>query len=175
MEARWAVFFDSMHVKYEYEMEGFDLGNGKKYLPDFWLPVFGAWAEVKPVPLEGDGLQKVVNLVGGLWIDEYRDEPLIELVGVPDYKAYRMFCTTSIPERLFSRDCLRCRSGKKVEAILIKYIPIYPDMLSTHYWQGDQFYGYDPWKNEDFLKDEKIYADAVNAAKSARFEHGEHP
>jgi hypothetical protein len=37
LEARWAVFFDACGVKWEYEPEGYDLGNGLCYLPDFLL------------------------------------------------------------------------------------------------------------------------------------------
>lgn len=37
LEARWAVFFDACGVKWEYEPEGYDLGNGQYYLPDFLL------------------------------------------------------------------------------------------------------------------------------------------
>ena len=37
LEARWAVFFDACGVRWEYEPEGFDLGNGQMYLPDFLL------------------------------------------------------------------------------------------------------------------------------------------
>ena len=37
LEARWAVFFDACGVKWDYEVEGFDLGDGIKYLPDFVL------------------------------------------------------------------------------------------------------------------------------------------
>lgn len=37
LEARWAVFFDACGVAYEYEPEGFYLGNGMLYLPDFLL------------------------------------------------------------------------------------------------------------------------------------------
>ena len=37
LEARWAVFFDTVGVKWEYEPEGFDLGDGIRYLPDFLL------------------------------------------------------------------------------------------------------------------------------------------
>ena len=35
LEARWAVFFDEMGLDWRYEPEGFDLGHGLKYLPDF--------------------------------------------------------------------------------------------------------------------------------------------
>lgn len=37
LEARWAVFFDACGVEYEYEPEGYDLGSGLTYLPDFLL------------------------------------------------------------------------------------------------------------------------------------------
>lgn len=47
MEARWAVFFDTLGVKWEYEKEGFDLGKSGWYLPDFWLPDYGFWIEIK--------------------------------------------------------------------------------------------------------------------------------
>ena len=47
LEARWAVFFDAAGVKYEYEPEGFDLGDGIYYLPDFYLPDLNYYAEVK--------------------------------------------------------------------------------------------------------------------------------
>lgn len=46
LEARWAVFFDSLGIRWEYEKEGYDL-DGLWYLPDFWLPELNCWAEVK--------------------------------------------------------------------------------------------------------------------------------
>jgi len=48
LEARWAVFFDALGIRYEYEKEGYQLPDGTKYLPDFWLPEFSLWVEVKP-------------------------------------------------------------------------------------------------------------------------------
>ncbi|MEN2464926.1 hypothetical protein [Ornithinibacillus sp. JPR2-1] len=71
LEARWAVFFDSLGIKWEYEPEGFELlltekdsdlfesqedwqdlrkkwmGKTLYYLPDFWLPDLNLWVEVK--------------------------------------------------------------------------------------------------------------------------------
>lgn len=47
LEARWAVFFDTLGIKYEYEPEGFEMSNGERYLPDFYFPEFGMYAEVK--------------------------------------------------------------------------------------------------------------------------------
>lgn len=45
-EARWAVFFDALGMKWEYEKEGFELPSGR-YLPDFWLPELETWVEIK--------------------------------------------------------------------------------------------------------------------------------
>lgn len=46
LEARWAVWFDSLGIQWEYEKEGYQLRSGW-YLPDFWLPQFNAWFEIK--------------------------------------------------------------------------------------------------------------------------------
>lgn len=48
LEARWAVFFDRVGIPYEYESEGFEFKDGTKYLPDFYLPWFHAYVEIKP-------------------------------------------------------------------------------------------------------------------------------
>lgn len=56
LEARWAVFFDGMGIKWRYEYEGYNV-NGKYYLPDFYLPEVkgehyepvGVFCEVKPL------------------------------------------------------------------------------------------------------------------------------
>jgi len=48
LEARWAVFFDAMGIKYEYEPEGFEV-DGEKYLPDFYLPEIETYVEIKRV------------------------------------------------------------------------------------------------------------------------------
>jgi hypothetical protein len=51
LEARWAVFFQTLGVPWLYEPEGFTLPSGKYYLPDFRLRLFypeAFWVEVKP-------------------------------------------------------------------------------------------------------------------------------
>ena len=50
LEARWAVFFDQIGLSYYYEYEGFDL-DGLWYLPDFYIPKWKAFIEIKP-PIE---------------------------------------------------------------------------------------------------------------------------
>ena len=51
LEARWAVFFDAAGIEYEYEPEGFELSDGTKYLPDFYLPWFKCYVEIKPLSI----------------------------------------------------------------------------------------------------------------------------
>lgn len=48
LEARWGVFFDAMGWEWEYEPEGYNLGEAGWYLPDFWLPKIKFHAETKP-------------------------------------------------------------------------------------------------------------------------------
>lgn len=49
LEARWAVFFDTLGIEWQYEPEGFELPSGW-YLPDFLLSLKQGrvWFEVKP-------------------------------------------------------------------------------------------------------------------------------
>ena len=50
LEARWAVAFDAMGLRWEYEPEGFVLPGGTHYLPDFAVYLGGGkglWVEVK--------------------------------------------------------------------------------------------------------------------------------
>jgi hypothetical protein len=46
LEARWAVFFDQLGIKWEYEVDGFELSTGR-YLPDFLLTDCSTWVEVR--------------------------------------------------------------------------------------------------------------------------------
>lgn len=47
LEARFAVLFEHLRLRWEYEPEGFELPSGL-YVPDFWMPDLGVWIEVKP-------------------------------------------------------------------------------------------------------------------------------
>lgn len=68
-EARWAVFFDALGLRWEYEPEGYDLAENGYYLPDFWLTDLNIWIEIKPVCTNGEG-----------WLDD-RHESFSENVG----------------------------------------------------------------------------------------------
>ena len=76
LEARWAVFFDHLGIRWEYEPQGFDLPSGP-YLPDFLLRGLTGdarngetWFEVKNENAEEDprwgeltGMTKVPTVV----------------------------------------------------------------------------------------------------------------
>ena len=82
LEARWAVFFDALKIEWEYEKEGYDLGELGYYLPDFWLPQVNMWAEVKAAEFSVDEGKKVYALHGGTGF------PVLMLVGGPDFLTY---------------------------------------------------------------------------------------
>ena len=73
MEARWAVFMDSMRVKWVYELDGYRLPSGVCYLPDFYLPDLAAWMEVKN--------PAAVNFAA----EKAKVEGLVSLTGKPAY------------------------------------------------------------------------------------------
>ena len=82
LEARWAVFFDTLGVTYEYEKEGYDLGDAGWYLPDFFLPNLNLWVEVKGVipsvkSPEAKKLQALVDATGfhGMFVGPNPMEP----------------------------------------------------------------------------------------------------
>jgi len=63
LEARWAVLFNSLNINYRYECEGYILEDGRKYLPDFYLPNIGSswvnddngiFVEIKPAHIDVD-------------------------------------------------------------------------------------------------------------------------
>ena len=61
LEARWAVFFDSAFIEYQYEPEGYVLGDGSCYLPDFYLPLFHLYVEIKPSSVTEDEAHEAEN------------------------------------------------------------------------------------------------------------------
>lgn len=69
LEARWALFFDEMCIKYEYEPEGFTLSNGDSYLPDFYLPESDTYLEVKAI-----GAINMVQLDQGVDFHDGREQ-----------------------------------------------------------------------------------------------------
>ena len=63
LEARWALYFDLIGIKYEYEPQGYYLESGICYLPDFYLPNVSAYAEIKPKSISIDDLSDAMEKI----------------------------------------------------------------------------------------------------------------
>lgn len=84
LEARYAVFFTTMELQFQYEPEGFQFEDGTRYLPDFFLPNIEMWAEVKPVEPTTEELAKARMLARA------SKSPVIFLIGPPDFRLYEI-------------------------------------------------------------------------------------
>lgn len=106
VEARWAVFFEAMGWAATYEQEGLDL-DGVWYLPDFWLPALGVYAEIKadaPTQEEAEKCQRLADASSRtVWL----------LAGSPTAGAYKLHefakgRAAANPALREFRDCRRC-------------------------------------------------------------------
>lgn len=92
LEARWAVFFDAAGIKYEYEPEGFELDDGTRYLPDFYLPRDEIYIEVKGNRKEAlkeiEKAAKVCCMSTDRMLVVLSDIPNIEKSGIWVYNAF---------------------------------------------------------------------------------------
>lgn len=88
LEARWAIWLDHIGWLWEYEPEGFDLGDGDLYLPDFRLRANTCsehqagsdlcWLEVKPTAPSEEEKRKAYKLA------MQSGHPVLFGVGLPD-------------------------------------------------------------------------------------------
>jgi hypothetical protein len=166
-EARWAVFFDSLGLKWDYEAEGYVLPDGTWYLPDFKLilsPDQLIYCEIKPEEFDDfndEELAKLRHLSNQLNCD------VLLLTGVPDYRAYQQI----LPHT-------------EQNALSLAFFQDYAPYVRTvdQYWL--QLLRFDETTGRMFFEmDERRlgkafgrnYLEAVKSARAARFEHGEMP
>lgn len=154
LEARWAVFFDAAGIKYEYEPEGFDLGDGCLYLPDFYLHDIGGragenglWVEVKGIMSHSDWHK----------IEKFSDQNKILVVsGIPEN--HRDWNCHWDDERIFN------------------FETIDGDCYMAQFYQnkdgGIELWG---WDNVTDCSGFEALNHAYAKARQARFEHGEKP
>ena len=77
LEARWAVFFDSLRIRWEYEETYFETEYGY-YKPDFWLDT-GWIIEIKPTtPLDIE-FNKVESVNGKIALISGSPSPMAQL------------------------------------------------------------------------------------------------
>lgn len=159
LEARWAVFLDSLGYQWQYEPEGFELSDGTKYLPDFYIQgidtnneQFCFWLEVKPEQSTDDSKPKKFAL-------ELPDNEYILFAdGIPiPNKAYECFCNTGLdmPRMIWSnrRRPWLCYDDANIE-IQHQRVTYHGNYPATLYWLRDVM-------------------QASIKARSARFEYGD--
>lgn len=106
LEARWAVFFDTLGLRWEYESEGFDLGGGEWYLPDFFIHDWRCFIEIKPDP---PGRGYLLKPVAFAWRDGGNDTMLI--IGNPwpgEHSVERLNSDGTRDEWSVFMECRRC-------------------------------------------------------------------
>ena len=180
LEARWAVFFDTLGIRYQYEPEGFVLSDGTYYLPDFYLPDFKFWVEVKGV-MDEESKRKIDLFADSL---NWKKSRLWILRDIPNTSG--CFWKDDLPEDafwVFAKDaadgpylpciCPGCGEvgiefdgrGWRVDGCTLEdtMFLVYPDAGSIHH--EDKGYSYEAPK----------IVRAYAAARQARFEHGEAP
>ena len=169
LEARWAVLFDALGIKWEYEPEGFDLGRAGRYLPDFRLTALDVWIEIKPTPIErgGDAWAKAEALA--------EHSPVIVAGGNIGAHDLTLFCHDMTDSSGGGpNDFAACMAWSDrigacflVDGLRTDRIFCDPDMNTL------------PWA-VNIAKTPRIdphlrMVRAVSAARSARFEHGARP
>lgn len=170
LEARWAVFFDTLGIEWEYEKEGYDLGESGWYLPDFWLPKQNIFAEIKPYTPDAKAWMVFQEL----------DTPAIN-------KMIGLSAITGAGVILLDSDLATLCYRKSYDYQVMKgYLFVFPDgyidcsyewtvcpicgaVDATYEGKKDRIYcGHEEWRG-DWCAVEKAYI----TARSARFEHGE--
>lgn len=89
LEARWAVFMDTLGVRHNYEPEAYDLGDGIFYLPDFWLPDLLAFVEIKPGAPTLDESAKASRLA------EHTKRDVFVFYGAPELPEFGRGCESA--------------------------------------------------------------------------------
>lgn len=165
LEARWAVAFEAMGIAWEYEYEGFRLGDGSQYLPDFLLHGLTGrhsgdlWVEVKGSE-DDESLSKVAAFA--------KESPIYLVTGIPT--VYDDGAWWRGMEDVAYHQCPYGLSP-------FNFMTVDGDCFGAYLGVGadgtPQLFGDD----SNYLRDadDKATALAYQAASKARFEYGESP
>jgi len=169
LEARWAVFFSSLGLHWEYEPEGFELGDGLRYLPDFRVSGrdtngddYEFWVEVKPENYFGNDLDREKHRKFAAGIQEKYLSDFLLCSGLPRWCWYdsQKYDDHNLVWRLWGR---RKRPWFEV-------IPNHT--LSDEWFRGECYHDA---LSRECGRPARDFENALNAARAARFEHGEVP
>lgn len=175
IEARWAVFFNSMDIQYLYEPEGFELPSGDRYLPDFYLPGVGmrstadtgVWIEVKS-HIENDHSWSGEPFDTLTKFSQAKGQPIALFVGEVGNGMQNKVDIYEINNRAvdWPMTIVKCRSCGSVKI----------EFQEGNYMHCEKcdsgVAGYNLHREKP---GELIIKGAVDDANYARFEHGEHP
>lgn len=173
LEARWAIFFDTLGIRWEYEVEGFEIighqNTKTQYLPDFWLPQKRWFVEVKPSGIDPEDFGKTMAAAA------HGDLAVLLLWGsdFESYAGHLMLPSEKdgvfrVVEFLQWSICPICSTAG---LFTIKSEPpltfecLNPECVGFH---GLTINKLVEWQTPSIKA-------AMNAARSARFEHGETP
>lgn len=159
LEARWAVFFDDMGIKYVYEPEGFTMKYGMRYLPDFAL------LNVRRRHCPSEKENPVYVEVKG--VDKYENIRIDDRVRIEEFaKHYPLLVLGNIPQSSWDAVCAHD-----------------DELFSYQFLDGDYYqcffsrYNGDPWiagpAHNEYCTEAADRALAI--ARQARFEYGETP
>jgi hypothetical protein len=168
LEARWAVAFDELGVKWEYEPQGYDLGEIGWYLPDFWLPTQKCWIEIKSVEpsFEEDAKAEGLAVATEKWVDVIVGPPgEHEIFGYRHYERWRTMPLRARKVRMWL--CENCG-----DIVFLSSCGIAPWSHIGHCYNclGMPVIDKDAYRKDEHLTE---LHRAFDAARSARFEHGE--
>lgn len=179
LEARWAVFFDQLGIRYEYEPEGIVLSNGTYYLPDFCLPEFHCYFEVKRDGVQNmpEGREAVRKICNGSYENEWAG---MIAFGDPMDDNVWIFCQESNDgsagnyegKVTFGIHPILCRpylfaAGDRRERV---FYDCFGEEMETIPMETEE---YGTYTYGDFVTGRVLAA--RRAARQARFEHGERP
>lgn len=194
LEARWAVFFDAMHIEYVYEPEGFIGFDNIPYLPDFYLPEEKVYVEVKGYDerLEKDW-DKIAAAID--WKSTPVSNGLLVLGDIPNPDKVGV-CSLPIFSYLYWNEGVASEvaaftigifRGSRRSRILFGleeirnsvFIPVVDAYDGSEYGQPmpHNLTTKERWVNKDSLMPRDFYMlkEAYTKARHARFEFGERP
>lgn len=179
LEARWAVFFDTIGIEYQYEPEGYVV-DGIPYLPDFWVPVpwnpsHGYFLEIKPSDIDEQKIDFFYNVAK---LSGHRVQVVCGNPWPGEHKVFS-FCHHHhrVPEKPHIVGYIASSDGNLVlRNTDMEFVHEEPFVLCDKYQYLYEIDETGIRKNVDSYDVlDKLVPQAFSAARSARFEHGEKP
>jgi len=193
LEAKWAVFFDALGIRYQYEKEGYlikEYYDHKTwtYLPDFYLPDFKTWVEVKG-SLADMGISYWDMIANALdWESQIpnKENGIVFLTDLPkplDYIRCSQECHVIYPRIHWRKGVYFSTTGitengfQDYEHLLQYADASWGNMEAGKVLHGAIQYYIVRFGNPRMApgKESEWVFDAFNTANSVRFEHGEKP